>query len=411
MNLLYNIAISAYRLGVKIAAHRNEKARKMLAGQSRTLKTLQEKIDPDEKYIWIHASSLGEFEQGRPFIELIKKNNPNQKIILTFFSPSGYEVRKNYPGADIICYLPFDLPGNVTKFLDTIKPAMAIFIKYEFWGNYLEQLKKRDIPTYLISAIFRPTQIFFKPYGKIFRNMLKCYTAIFVQDEKSSNLLSSVGIHNMKITGDTRFDRVSDILSVCKKLPVIESFSRQSPFTLIAGSSWQADEDIFIPFFNSHPEIKLIIAPHELSNERLNNIQSRITRPVILYSQANENSVEKADCLILDCFGILSSSYRYANVAYVGGGFGVGIHNINEAAVYGIPVIFGPNYGKFKEAHDLIISGGGFSINNSADFSKLMASFITDKDYLKTHGKVAGEYIKSNIGATKRIYNYIFPSI
>lgn len=411
MNFLYNIAISAYRLGVNVVAHRNEKAKKMLAGQSQTLKVIQEKIKPDEKYIWIHASSLGEFEQGRPFIELIKRNNPQQKIILTFFSPSGYEVKKNYPNADIICYLPFDLPRNVTRFLDLIKPSMAVFIKYEFWGNYLEQLKKRNIPTYLISAIFRPTQLFFKPYGGMFRNMLKCYTAIFVQDEKSNQLLSSIGIHNMKITGDTRFDRVTDILSVCKKLPLVESFSQQSPFTLIAGSSWQADEDIFIPYFNSHPEMKLIIAPHELSTERLDNIKSRITRPVILYSQADEDSIKKADCLILDCFGILSSSYRYADVAYIGGGFGVGIHNINEAAVYGIPVIFGPNYSKFKEAHDLIASGGGFSINDSDYFSKLITSFITDKDYLKIHGKVAGDYIRNNIGATKRIYNYIFPSI
>lgn len=411
MNFIYNIAISAYKLGVNVVAHRNVKAKKMLAGQSQTLKVIQEKINPKEKYIWIHASSLGEFEQGRPFIELVKRNNPSQKIILTFFSPSGYEVRKDYPNADIICYLPFDLPGNVTRFLDLVKPCMAVFIKYEFWGNYLEQLQKRNIPTYLISAIFRPTQLFFKPYGGMFRNMLKCYTAIFVQDEKSSELLSSIGIHNMKIMGDTRFDRVTDILSICKKLPVVDSFSRQSPFTLIAGSSWQADEDIFIPFFNSHPEIKLIIAPHELSEERLNNIKSRLARPFILYSQADEASVKNADCLILDCFGILSSSYRYADVAYIGGGFGIGIHNINEAAVYGIPVIFGPNHGKFKEAHDLIASGGGFSIDNSEDFSKLMTSFITDKDYLETHGKVAADYIKNNIGATKRIYNYIFPSI
>ena len=411
MNLLYNIAISAYKLCVNIVAHRNEKAKKMLAGQSQTFKIIQDKIDPNERYIWIHASSLGEFEQGRPFIELIKRNNPQQKIILTFFSPSGYEVRKNYTEADIICYLPFDLPGNVTRFLDLVNPEMAVFIKYEFWGNYLEQLYKRDIPTYLISAIFRPTQLFFKPYGGMFRNMLKCYTAIFVQDEESSKLLSSIGIHNMKITGDTRFDRVTDILSICKKLPLVENFSKNSTFTLIAGSSWQADEDIFIPFFNSHPEVKLIIVPHELSEERINSIKSHITRPTLLYSQADENSVKKADCLIIDCYGILSSCYRYANVAYIGGGFGVGIHNINEAAVYGIPVIFGPNYNKFKEAHDLIASGGGFSIDNPGDFSKLMTSFITDNEYLKTHGKVAGEYIKNNLGATKRIYNYIFPSI
>lgn len=407
MNLLYNTAISAYRLGVKIVAHRNEKAQKMLTGQAETFDIIQNHIKPTDKYIWIHASSLGEFEQGRPLIEMIKRNNPTQKILLTFFSPSGYEVRKNYSKVDVICYLPFDLPKNVNRFLDIVKPEIAIFIKYEFWGNYLQGLHERGIPAYIISAIFRPTQSFFKPYGATFRNMLKCYTTIFVQDEESQQLLSTIGITNVKIMGDTRFDRVTDILAGCKPFPTVKEFVKDS-FTLIVGSSWQPDEDIYIPYFNSHPEIKLIIAPHELSPARIKEITSRITRPVQLYSTANEETIANAECLIIDCYGILSSCYRYAKVAYIGGGFGVGIHNINEAAVYGIPVVFGPNYRKFKEAHDLIANGGAFTIASSQEFSSLMDNLTANPTYCATHGTIAGQYIEKNLGATIGIYNDIF---
>ena len=407
MNPIYNLGIAAYQMAVRMVAKRNPKAAKMVVGQARTFSVLERRIDQSTGgYIWIHASSLGEFEQGRPLIEMIKREHPQQKILLTFFSPSGYEVRRNYKGADVVCYLPFDLPHNVKKFLDIVQPQMAIFIKYEFWGNYLNELKHRGIRTYIISAIFRKSQLFFKPWGLMFRRMLKCYTTLYVQDEQSRALLESIKITNVKITGDTRFDRVTDILAGCTPLPIVEKFTSGMP-TLIIGSSWQPDEDIIIPYFNEHPEFKLIIAPHEFSHERLDAIMGRLNRPVTLYTQTNENAVAKSDCLILDCFGILSSAYRYAQIAYIGGGFGAGIHNLNEAAVYGIPVIFGPNYNKFKEAHDLIACQGGFSIMGEEDFARLMARFDKEPDFLAKSGKIAGDYIKSNLGATKKIFKEI----
>ncbi len=407
MNPLYNIAISTYRAAAKIVSKRNDKARKMIVGQASTFEYLNHNIDKDAEYIWIHASSLGEFEQGRPLIEMIKKNQPGQKILLTFFSPSGYEVRKDYDQVDAVCYLPFDMPRNVHRFLDIVKPKMAIFIKYEFWGNYLQELRRRNIPTYLISAIFRPTQSFFKFYGGMFRNMLKCYTTIFVQDESSKDLLASIGTTQVEVMGDTRFDRVTDILAGCRPFPIVEAFAK-GHFTLIVGSSWLPDEEVYMQFVNEHPDVKLIIAPHELSDEAIESVSRQIKGKVSLYTHSTVENVTDADCLIIDCYGILASCYRYGSVAYVGGGFGVGIHNINEAAVYGIPVVFGPNYHKFKEAHDLISLSGAFSVESKEQFNDLMIKFIEDKDYLFTHGKIAGDYIQENLGATQRIYDNIF---
>lgn len=408
MNSFYNIAISAYSLAVKAVAKRNPKAAKMLAGQAQTIDILRNEIAENEKYVWIHASSLGEFEQGRPLIEMIKRTRPELKILLTFFSPSGYEVRKNYDGADVICYLPFDKPKLVEQFLDLAHPALAIFVKYEFWGNYLHSLKRRGIPTYIISSIFRERQIFFKPWGGMFRNMLHCFTHIFVQDANSQKLLAGIGVANVTVDGDTRFDRVTDILAGCKSFPIVEKFVEGSNFTMILGSSWEPDEDIVIPYFNEHPGMKLIIAPHEFDNIRLQNLIDKISRPTRLYSHATKENVIDHDCLILDCFGILSSCYRYADTAYIGGGFGAGIHNLNEAAVYGIPVIFGPNCKKFREAHELIACEGGFTISSSKDFQAIADRLVNDKDYLAKHGKIAGDYIQNHIGATKRIFDYIF---
>lgn len=407
MNPIYNLGIALYQMAVKVAACRNHKARLMVKGRAATFQTLQQKVDPKASYIWIHVSSLGEFEQGRPLIEMIKKNQPDSKILLTFFSPSGYEVRCNYPLADIVCYLPFDRPSLVRRFLDSVKISKAIFVKYEFWGNYLSQLKCRGIPTFIISAIFRPTQMFFKPYGKMFRKMLQCYTQIFVQDEESRALLASIDVNNVTVAGDTRFDRVTDILDDHVDLPVIESFSRGS-FTLFAGSSWPADEDFLIPYFNSHPELKMVLAPHELSPERVATLKSRIQRDAVCYTEATVEQAAEADCLIIDCYGILSKSYRFATVAYVGGGFGAGIHNINEAAVYGIPVIFGPRYGKFKEARDLVQLEGAFAISDGRQYDAIMDRLLADGSYLKQHGEIAGNYIKGNLGATSRIYQSIW---
>lgn len=410
MNFVYNLAISAYSLGAKLAAKKNEKIKKMVVGQNETFRLLEKHRDDISGCVWIHAASLGEFEQGRPLIERIRAERPNEKILLTFFSPSGYEVRKDYKGVDLVCYLPFDKPRNVKRFLDLANPRMAVFVKYEFWGNYLGQLKKRCVPTFIISSIFRKSQMFFKPWGGMFRRMLRCFDTIFVQEENSKVLLSGIGVKNVVVTGDTRFDRVSDILASNKHFDILDSFtSADDRPMLMTGSSWQPDEDIIIPYFNAHPEMKLVIAPHEFDESRLAEIIGKIKRPVARYTQIkNAEDAGKYDCLIIDCFGILSSCYAYAQAAYIGGGFGVGIHNLNEAAVYGIPVIFGPNYQKFKEAVDLIACGGGFSITDANDFSKVFTRMLTDKSSLRESGKRAGNYIKSKLGATDRIYRQIF---
>ncbi|RHS45316.1 3-deoxy-D-manno-octulosonic acid transferase [Tannerella sp. AF04-6] len=410
MNILYNFGIYTYKQLVNIASFRNLKARKMKQGHKEIFHYLAQNADPEGGYIWIHASSLGEFEQGRPIIEAIKAHYPEQKIAITFFSPSGYEVRKNYSKADLICYLPFDLPNNVNRFLNILKPKQAIFIKYEFWGNYLNALAKRNIPTYIISAIFRPSQIFFRPYGGYFRKILQNFEHLYVQDENSKKLLKDIGIIKVSVTGDTRFDRVLEIRSQAKELPLIEQFSKEK-FTLIAGSSWPKDEEIFIDYFNRHPEMKLIIAPHEIHEEHIQFILSRLNRTTIRYTQADEKNIQKADCIIIDCFGLLSSIYRYGQVAYVGGGFGAGIHNVPEAAVYSIPVIFGPNHKKFKEAKELIIAGGGFSISKSEDFKLVMDRLLKNKEFLSKAGITAGQYIQNNSGASKKILKELYPEI
>lgn len=399
---LYNLGIRSYRLLVKIAALRNPKARKLAEGQKSIFPYLEKEVTKEGEYIWIHASSLGEFEQGRPLIEELKKQYPDKKIALTFFSPSGYEVRKNYPLADLVCYLPFDLPHNVCRFLDLLRPSIAIFIKYEFWGNYLRELRRRQIPTYIISAIFRPDQIFFRPYGGLFRRMLRTYAHLYVQNETSRELLAGIGIHNVSVVGDTRFDRVVDIRRQAKKLPIAEAFSAGRQ-VLIAGSSWPKDEDIFIDYFNRHPELRLIIAPHEIHESHITEILGKLKRPAVRYTQTNEAEAATADCLIVDCFGLLSSIYQYGQMAYIGGGFGVGIHNVPEAAVYGIPVVFGPNYRKFQEAKDLIADQGAFSISTPDEFEKLMQHFENGEEYRRQCGENAATYIYTHTGATKTI--------
>jgi 3-deoxy-D-manno-octulosonic-acid transferase len=386
----------------------NKKARMTRIGQWFTNRILRKNIDRNVDYIWFHAASLGEFEQGRPMMEKLKKNYPEYKILLTFFSPSGYEVRKNYAGADVICYLPFDTPFKVKKFLNFANPKIAIFIKYEFWLNYLTELNKRGIETYIISAIFRPRQLFFRWYGAWYRKALLCYKHIFVQDEASKQLLAHYNITNVDVCGDTRFDRVIEIQNQSRLISEIEEFTKGSPLILIAGSSWSEDEEIIIPYFNEHPEVKLIVAPHEIHTEHLVYIQSLIQRPAVRLSEANINCMESKDCLIIDSFGLLSSIYRYGNVAYIGGGFGHGIHNTLEAAVYGIPVIFGPNYHKFKEARDLISCGGGYSVDNKEAFYKLMDKFLSDNQTLTTSGDKAGDFVHCNIGATDKIMDVIF---
>ena len=379
----------------------------MRLGQWKTNGTLREKIDRNAKYIWFHASSLGEFEQGRPLIEKIKAEHPEYKILLTFFSPSGYEVRKNYGGADVVCYLPFDTPYRVKKFLDLSKPVMAIFIKYEFWDNYLSELKRRNIPVYIVSAIFRKEQLFFKWYGGMYRKVLSYFTHIFVQDDASRELLSKYGVTNVSVFGDTRFDRVQDVYKNTKQVPMVDLFVNNNrsdnQLTMVAGSSWQQDEEVYLNYFNDHPELKLIIAPHEIHKDHLMHIESMLKRPSIRLSEATEKDIKGKSCLIVDSFGLLSSIYRYGDLAYIGGGFGAGIHNVLEAAVYGIPVIFGPKYQKFKEARDLLQVGGAFSITDEKTFESKMEELSTYRDLLEAAGAAAGDFVKSNIGATNRI--------
>ncbi|MDR1631331.1 MAG: 3-deoxy-D-manno-octulosonic acid transferase [Dysgonamonadaceae bacterium] len=408
---MYDIAIALYAFIVRLASPFNKKAQKMLAGQKKTFSVLAENIDPQARYIWFHAASLGEFEQGRPLIEKIREEKPEYKILLTFFSPSGYEVRKDYAGADVICYLPFDYRLNAQKFLDLAKPEIAIFIKYEFWTNYLNHLKKRNVPTYIISAIFRPNQIFFRWYGYKYRNVLNNFNWFFVQDENSLKLLKRFNHNNITISGDTRFDRVYKIFKQEKHLPLIEKFANKTEekqLILIAGSTWDKDEEILIPFFNQHPEIKLIIAPHEINESHITQLKNRIKRSCTLYSESDEKEIEKTDCLIIDCIGLLSSAYRYGEIAYIGGGFGVGIHNVLEAAVYGIPILFGPNYGKFREAKELIASEGAFSVSSENDFPAQMNNLLIYPELIRKAGKEANNYVINNLGATQKIYDGIF---
>lgn len=414
--MIYNIVIYFVLWGIAIASLFNEKVRKMWRGEREAFKILKQKVDPNAKYIWFHAASLGEFEQGRPLMERIRKDNPQYKILLTFYSPSGYEVRKNYEGADIICYMPVDTRLNAIRFLRLVRPVMAFFIKYEFWSNFLHILKHRNIPTYSVSSIFREDQVFFKWYGRSYAGVLKCFTRFFVQNEESKRLLEGIGITAVDVVGDTRFDRVLQIKEAAKQLPICEAFrtgvaSSQSADVphhdfkvFVAGSSWPPDENIFIPFFNEHKDWRLLIAPHVIAEEHLKLILSLIKgKKVVRYTQTTPEEAAEADVLIIDCFGLLSSMYNYGDVAYIGGGFGVGIHNTLEATVWNMPVIFGPNNKKFQEAQGLLKSGGGFEINTYEDFSGLMSSLMNDETFLKQAGDKAGAFVAHLAGATDKV--------
>ena len=411
---MYNFIISFYSFIVWLISPFHRKARLIVKGHKEVFKKLKSEIDPNSKYIWIHAASLGEFEQGRPIIERLRIDYPQYKILLTFFSPSGYEVRKNYELADIVCYLPFDKKRNAKRFVSIVNPSLAIFIKYEFWYNYINNLYRKDIPVYMVSAIFRPKQMFFKWYGKSFRKILGYYKCICVQDDPSRSLLSTIGVTNVAVCGDTRFDRVLQIKEQAQHLPIVKTFaentSEDNRITLVAGSSWPKDEDFFVSYFNSG-NIKLIIAPHEIHESHLAYIESIVKRPSIRYSRATADTVANYDCLIIDTFGLLSSIYAYGNIAYVGGGFGVGIHNIVEAAVYGIPVIFGPNFKKFREAHQLIEAGGGYSVHDYDSLRSLMDEFLQHPEMLVASGSHAGEYVSVNAGVVNKVMDIILKDL
>ncbi len=406
----YNISICLYCIGVYIAALFSKKVHKMVVGEREAALYVKQHLDQDAKYLWFHAASLGEFEQGRPMMEWIKQKHPKYKILLTFFSPSGYEVRKDYDGADIICYLPLDTPYRAMHFLSSAKNiVMAFFIKYEFWWNYLHLLKARNTPTYSVSSIFRDGQIFFRGYARHYAKVLECFTHLYVQNDKSRNLLASIDINNVTVVGDTRFDRVLKIKEDSKQLPLIEKFcSKEGTNTIVVGSSWPGDEEIIFPC-----PCKMIIAPHNISEDRIQNIFSKCNgKNVLRYSQLTESTpletLQVADVLIIDCYGLLSSIYKYGDVTYVGGGFDhTGIHNVLEAAVWGRPVLYGPNYHEYQEGEELIAFGGGIELSDANHFRTTMDLLLNNKSYLQDLSVKAAAYVRSKTGATYRILSDI----
>ena len=408
--VLYSIGMYVLVLGVLLASIVSKKARKLVEGIPQTFKILKAEIKPDDRVVWFHAASLGEFEQGRPLMQRLREEYPEYKILLTFFSPSGYEVRKNYHGADVICYLPFDTPGNVHSFLRLAHPEIALFIKYEFWMNYLTTAKKKGVKLYSVSSIFREKQYFFQWWGTM--RPLKQFDHLFVQNEESKRLLNEHGIDCVTVVGDTRLDRVIDIKDAAAPLPLVEQFVADSP-CFIAGSSWGPDEEIYIPYLAQQKDWKLIIAPHVISAVHLKSINKLLEDnglKAINYSDLEDGKSTITDerVMIVDCFGKLSSIYRYGKIALVGGGFGVGIHNVPEAAVYGIPVLFGPNNRKFKEAQDLKQCGGAFEYQDEQSFAAIMDTFINNPQTIDEAGKKAGKYINGNAGAANICFNMIF---
>ncbi len=403
MKLLYTIAIFFYSTLASLFSLFNKKAKLRMQGLKATQKELAKMSLIKATRIWVHCASLGEFEQGRPIIEQLKKKYPEKKIVLTFFSPSGYEVRRNTQLADYVLYLPYDFKKTAEKFISDIDPEMAIFIKYEFWHWFIQHLKEKKIPTYLASAIFREDQVFFKPYGAFFRKILSNFTGIFVQNEKSLALLESININNGKVAGDTRFDRVLEISKNKKEILKINEFKNNKKL-FIAGSTWPPDEAIIVKFININQlDLKFIIAPHEIHKAGIDRLKQSITKKVILFSESNLQNISNFDVLIIDSIGFLSSLYAYAEVGYIGGGFGVGIHNTLEAATFGLPIIFGARYDKFQEAKDLIDCKAASSINNYLEFEeKVTDLFLNDKARVKA-GKMAKNYILKNAGATESV--------
>ncbi len=384
----------------------NKKAGLWIQGRKNIFSGLKEAIGINEQIAWFHCASLGEFEQARSLIESFKDQFPEYKILLTFFSPSGYEIRKNYDKADHVFYLPMDTKSNAKKFITIVKPKLTFFIKYEFWFNYLSELKKNNIPTFLISAIFRSDQHFFRFYGGWFRKQLNNITYFFVQNETSLKLLNSINIDQAELTGDTRFDRVCKIEEESKEFPFINVFRNDDPL-LLAGSTWEEDENVVLEFHKKFSNFKIIIAPHEVHKSRVQNLLKKFGNDALLFSESDNNNIGNSGILIIDSIGILSHLYKYSEIAYIGGGFGAGIHNILEAATFGKPVFFGPNYQKFQEARDLIDKGGAFSINSSTDLINGIKFLLDDKNKADRAGSICSTYVDQKKGATEKILKYI----
>ena len=403
MTFVYSLLLALYNFAVFIASFFNKKAKSWIDGRKNILDRLKQAVGNDPNIVWFHSASLGEFEQGRPVIEELKSRNPNVKILVTFFSPSGYEIRKNYALSDYVFYLPVDFKYNTERFLDIVKPSAVYFIKYEFWHNYLKSIHARKIPVYCFSANFRPNQAFFQWYGAWYKQVLFCFKHIFVQNEQSKQLLHSIGLNNVTVTGDTRFDRVFQIASQTKVLPVVADFKNNKPI-VIAGSTWPADEVNLVRFINEcSADWKFIIAPHEIHELNIEQLLLGINKKVLRYSKAADQLPENFDVLIIDNIGMLSSIYQYGNCAYIGGGFGKGIHNILEAATFGLPIAFGPKYQKFQEAVDLISNGGAFNIGNYDSLKSLLNNLMANQSHLSKASAICKQYVANNIGSTQKI--------
>ena len=408
MSFIYSFFVSITSFLLPIITLFNNKMKLFVAGRKETFSKLSF-LKKDDKVIWFHAASLGEFEQGRPIIECVKKEHPTYKILLTFFSPSGYEIRKNYELADVVCYLPLDSKRNVQKFLEIVNPRMAVFIKYEFWPNYLKELRERNVPTVLVSGIFRKNQIFFKPFGAFMRNSLKTFHHFFVQDEVSQKLLNSISFKNVTISGDTRFDRVFEILQQDNSLDFITEF-KNNQYTVVAGSTWKDDEELLVHYINnsSSENEKIIIAPHNINSENIKKLQKSINKKAVLFSEKELKNLSEFDVFIVDTIGILTKIYSEADVAYVGGGLTKnGVHNVLEPATFGVPIVIGTEYKKYNEVVDLVALKGCVSIANQQEFSSIFTKLKQDKSFRELTGKINKEYIEKNIGATEKTMNYL----
>ena len=405
--LLYNFCVAVYARLIALASLWNPKAKLWTTGRKNVFERMARAISPSDRIVWIHVASLGEFEQGRPLMEQIRKQYPEFKILLTFFSPSGYEVRKDYKGADYIFYMPIDTPRNVGRFLDIAHPEIAVFVKYEFWLNYLRQLKARGTRTYVISSIFRRNSIFFRSYGFLWRQALDAFDRIFVQNEESRELLHGIGFDNVIVAGDTRFGRVAAIAEAVKRIDAIETFKGDAPL-FIAGSTWRPDEEILMELIADNPRIKFVIAPHEMDEARINRIMTQTCGRAVRYTHCDAQSLARSQVLILDTVGILASVYRYASWAYIGGGFGVGIHNTLEAATFALPIAFGPNYAKFKEARDMVALGAATKVESAEELKRWFAPLRDDSVLRAKVSSTAKDYTVKNQGATSLIMRVAF---
>ncbi len=403
MKLLYYCAVNLYHSAIFMASFFNKKASLRVKGVKHTFKQL--KSFKAERVVWVHCASLGEFEQGRPLIEALKKKNPSTQVVLSFFSPSGYEIRKNYEHADLVLYLPRDSRRNAKRLVTMMNPGAVFFVKYEFWYYYISEIARQHIPLYLVSGIFRPEQVFFKRYGDFYRKILKKFSRLYVQTASSMDLLKSIGIEHASLTGDTRFDRVYEISQNRRQLEIVEAFKGKR-FVLVAGSTWPPDEDLLFAYMNeSKPNIKYIIVPHEVTPAAIERVMFACPSRALKYSEANIENAAQADVLIIDNVGMLSSLYAYGEMAYIGGGFGKGIHNTLEAAVYGIPIVFGPKYQKFEEAKELILRSAAFTVSGIEEFTSIAKRLTDDEAFRQAAGAKALEYVNENLGATERILN------